>query len=73
MNNQIPEPSPAFKGVMYGIAFGVLMFASMVSGSASANMNCGFEPFKPINCTDGYWVCQCDEDGRNCQWVLMGC
>lgn len=36
MNDQIPEPSPAFKGLMYGIAFGVLMFASMVSGSAHA-------------------------------------
>lgn len=36
MNDQF-EPSPAFKGVMMGIAFGLLVFASMVSGSAHAS------------------------------------
>ena len=38
-----------------------------------ANMSCGFKPFKPIGCQDGYAVCSCDSNGNNCQWIWMGC
>jgi len=36
------------------------------------NLSCGFKPFKPLGCQNGYAVCSCDSNG-NCQWIWMGC
>jgi len=38
----------------------------------AANYNCGFKPFKPMQCIHGEYICQCSGFGQ-CQWVLQGC
>lgn len=40
--------------------------------NAQSSINCGFAPFKPLGCPNGYWQCVCDANG-NCQWVIVGC
>ena len=43
------------------------------SAQATANINCGVKPLRPIKCgKKAQAVCMCDEHG-NCKWVWVGC
>jgi hypothetical protein len=39
-----------------------------LSGLAHANTACGFPPFPPFGMT---YMCLCNAQGQNCQWVLV--
>jgi len=51
----------------------ILTTALLLSTGAKAqSVNCGFQPFKPMNCIKGQAICSCDFNG-NCSWQLTGC
>lgn len=60
-----------FKKIVLALALLVPMSAA--PASAEYNRLCGFKPFQPLGCYDGYAVCQCDSSGKNCQWVWVNC
>lgn len=51
----------------------ILLTLIALTAPATANMQCGFKPFKPLGCgPNAYAQCQCDSDG-NCRWVWVNC
>lgn len=54
---------------MKKLLMGFIMVAVLsVASNASSNWACGFKPFKPLGCQNGYAQCICDERGQNCRW-----
>ena len=63
---------------MRKLIVGTLTYVALITAyfiyfaSPAKAFNCGFEPFKPLNCVNGHYTCQCDQYGQ-CQWILLGC
>jgi len=56
---------------MKKLTLALALILTFASGAALANLQCGFKPFKPLGCMNGYYVCM--YINGNYQWVLHGC
>lgn len=51
-----------------------LMLIATLLASTAAMPQCTTRPLKPLiplGCKDIRAICQCDENGQNCQWVWV--
>lgn len=51
----------------------LILFLSLIPSAFaySYSGSCGIKPLKPLNCMNGYAVCQCN--GYQCSWMFGGC